>query len=566
MRKTTAIAFTLLALLLVTGCEPRITSVEPASGPGTGLYEITLHGRNFAPDGNEVRVGGILAVGTQRLDAGTIRAIVQGAPVPGPADVTLTNREYPYECKLEGGFTYEPPLHPAFDRMFSLGASLSTGIQSNSLSYFTQTVGPVVQLARQAGAYVGLPLVLFDGVPGVATAGDVHVGHDQEVWDPFLRKMVRVPEGKLYNPAWELGGDLASILVSVLPLFLQNLEFPLAALRLDPSFRDIHNVSVPSAWLTDALLGEKIGLSLFGHIVADPFLPLGKALLTPSPSQILQVVEADPTIIVSLDLYGIDAALLSSEQVNRQAFTSVLFLALLDLATSSFYTTPGAEPGYASIPFIVRNTGRRIQDPFWHHLIDPYGLIVDFETLGFPSKGDTNGNGVVDPREVDLEAVLASDDPSDDPRGVFIANVLNPEFAPSGEGTGNAALAAELNGIFEDLAGRFPNVHVVDVASMFDRLAREARGEAPLDMLDVDRDGRQDLFFGWFGGLFSLDGLHLTETGYALYANQFIRKINETLGCGVPEIDVAAVHARDPLARRNFSEEVLEHAGNPLGR
>jgi hypothetical protein len=317
--------------------------------------------------------------------------------------------------------------------------------------------------------------------------------------------------------------------------------------------------------MTDALLGEKIGISLFGHIVADPTIPLLDALLTPSPSQILDVVNGDPTLVVSLDLYGIDAALLSPEQVNRQAFESVLFLALLDLATSHFYTTPGLEPGYESIPFIVRTTGQRIQNPFLHHLIDPYNLVVDFGTLGLPHLGDGNGNGYIDPDEVDLDQVLAADDPTDNPHGVFIANVLDPEYAPSGEGAGNSDLARDLNRIFAELAARFDNVHVVDVATCFDLLKQEADGEIPLDVLDVDHDGRQDLFFGWFGGLFSLDGLHLTETGYAIYTNQFIRKINEALGSDLPEIDLAQVFARDPLASRNFSDEVLDYAGVPHG-
>jgi len=555
----------LLSLLLLAGCGPEITSVEPASGSSTGLYEITLHGRHFAPDGNEVRVGGILAVGVEQLDSKTIRAIVQGSPIPGPADVTLTNAIHENGATLAYGFRLDPPLETALERMFGLGASLSTGIQSNSLSFVTQTVGPIVQLARQAGAYIGMPLVLFEGVPGVATAQDVHVGHDAEVWDPLLRKRVLVPEGELYNPAWELGGDMAGILAAVLPLFLRNIEAPLAALRLDPLLEEIRNVAVPSAWMTDALLGEKIGISLFGHIVADPTIPLLDALLTPSPSQILDVVNGDPTLVVSLDLYGIDAALLSPEQVNRQAFESVLFLALLDLATSHFYTTPGMEPGYESIPFIVRTTGQRIQNPFLHHLIDPYNLVVDFETLGLPTFGDVNGNGTIDPDEVDLDAVLAADDPTDNPHGVFIANVLDPEYAPSGEGTGNSNLARDLNRIFAELAARFDAVHVVDVATCFDLLKQEANGEIPLDVLDVNHDGRQDLFFGWFGGLFSLDGLHLTETGYAIYANQFIRKINEALGSDLPEIELAQVFARDPLASRNFSDEVLDYAGVPHG-
>lgn len=40
------------------------------------------------------------------------------------------------------------------------------------------------------------------------------------------------------------------------------------------------------------------------------------------------------------------------------------------------------------------------------------------------------------------------------------------------------------------------------------------------------------------GGVFSLDGVHLTPRGYALVANQIIRSINDTYGSTIPEVDV----------------------------
>ena len=49
-----------------------------------------------------------------------------------------------------------------------------------------------------------------------------------------------------------------------------------------------------------------------------------------------------------------------------------------------------------------------------------------------------------------------------------------------------------------------------------------------------------------FGGLLGLDGVHFTNTGYALVANAFIMTINETLDTDVPLIDLAAVMATDP--------------------
>ncbi|MBD1392484.1 G-D-S-L family lipolytic protein [Mucilaginibacter glaciei] len=45
------------------------------------------------------------------------------------------------------------------------------------------------------------------------------------------------------------------------------------------------------------------------------------------------------------------------------------------------------------------------------------------------------------------------------------------------------------------------------------------------------------------GGLFSLDGVHLTPRGYAIVANEFIRSINKTYGSSIPSVNVADYNA-----------------------
>jgi lysophospholipase L1-like esterase len=51
----------------------------------------------------------------------------------------------------------------------------------------------------------------------------------------------------------------------------------------------------------------------------------------------------------------------------------------------------------------------------------------------------------------------------------------------------------------------------------------------------------------FLGGLFSLDGIHPTNTGYALVANKFIDTINTSLKKSFAEVNVAATAAVDPL-------------------
>jgi hypothetical protein len=53
-----------------------------------------------------------------------------------------------------------------------------------------------------------------------------------------------------------------------------------------------------------------------------------------------------------------------------------------------------------------------------------------------------------------------------------------------------------------------------------------------------------------FGGLFSLDGIHPTNTGYAILANETIAAINAAFPGSrpIPLVNVNQVAAADPLA------------------
>jgi lysophospholipase L1-like esterase len=53
------------------------------------------------------------------------------------------------------------------------------------------------------------------------------------------------------------------------------------------------------------------------------------------------------------------------------------------------------------------------------------------------------------------------------------------------------------------------------------------------------------------GGLSSLDGLHPSNTGYALIANAFIAQLNTSYNLGIPPVNVGAVYATDPYAPGN---------------
>ncbi len=66
----------------------------------------------------------------------------------------------------------------------------------------------------------------------------------------------------------------------------------------------------------------------------------------------------------------------------------------------------------------------------------------------------------------------------------------------------------------------------------------------------------------FLGGLFSLDGVHPTNTGYALIANQFIDALNSNAKTNITQVNVSAVAAADPLFGLNVTP--AEAVGIPL--
>jgi hypothetical protein len=72
--------------------------------------------------------------------------------------------------------------------------------------------------------------------------------------------------------------------------------------------------------------------------------------------------------------------------------------------------------------------------------------------------------------------------------------------------------------------------------------------------------GGRTLTTDFMGGLFSLDGVHPTNTGYAIIANEFIKTMNWSLRADIPYVSVDQVSKTDPLI---FPESDLgKHTGH----
>jgi hypothetical protein len=62
----------------------------------------------------------------------------------------------------------------------------------------------------------------------------------------------------------------------------------------------------------------------------------------------------------------------------------------------------------------------------------------------------------------------------------------------------------------------------------------------------------QNATTAFLGGLFGLDGIHPTNTGYALLANQFIAAANAAITLSIAPVDVDAVAKADPYFGSNI--------------
>ena len=58
--------------------------------------------------------------------------------------------------------------------------------------------------------------------------------------------------------------------------------------------------------------------------------------------------------------------------------------------------------------------------------------------------------------------------------------------------------------------------------------------------------GDQKATMLYMGGLFGVDGLHPSNTGYALFANVFIDAMNKQMKTAIPDVDLKPVAAKDP--------------------
>ncbi len=152
-------------LLLLWGCGPAV-SVTPEKGPAFGHFEVVVKGDALEglAEPLSAKVGGIAAYDVARVDARTVRLTVQGHPEGGKQPIVVSGHGVAAEA---GELEYTAPKDARLKRVVAFGASLTMGSQDASVSRHSQLAGPAALIAKQMGAYLGVPLMKPGYMPAV---------------------------------------------------------------------------------------------------------------------------------------------------------------------------------------------------------------------------------------------------------------------------------------------------------------------------------------------------------------------------------------------------------------
>ncbi|MCA9665603.1 MAG: hypothetical protein KC503_08440 [Myxococcales bacterium] len=464
----------LFAAVALAACSPAPqVTVTPARSALFGQVRVKLHAADV--DLAElVRAGDLtLRFGDAAAvelavddDDGGVWASVQGQARPGRVDIVA--RWSGGERRWQQAFELEARGAFARARWMAIGASWTQGVQANGISPASQRMGPAAQIARAAGAYIGLPLI---SPTLLRVLGPDDVADDCSLPGPKL------------DP---------SILEGLIDPKTNTIE--LARARLDPDMTP-QNVAVGGFHLHDLVYGPDGFLVVMANLVSHPRAAGPQILQSPPDTQIDLVEQNKPDIVVSTDLFLNDigrAVIGAADDLDFDALPKLQDFerdagALAKrLSVAAGHVFIGNAPSVDALPALAQLRQRRI------------------------AKGEA-------PADFDAKVVR-----------------FNQRIA-------------ELNAAMQRAAGAYANIHIVDLASEVEKVRREGK-----------QVGDSKLGVAPYGGLFGLDQLHLSNTGYALIANVFIDAINAelaaTYGEKLPSVDLATVNADDPESPRALRE------------
>lgn len=315
-------------------------------------------------------------------------------------------------------------------------------------------------------------------------------------------------------------------LVSLDPLVIAPSSDPIPPMpRINPA-EQATDLAVPGATVADAL--TKVPFASTGPDYVMTNLVLGFPGVFADPPVLLTQVQwaqalQPTTVIVWLgnnDALG--AATNGTDQVTPVGDFAASYAQVIDALSLTGATLVVANvPDVTAIPYLfpVEKVAEQFGVPV-SLLTAAFGLQPgDYVTLAFLP-------------ELAMRLQTSQFGPLPDEAVLTAAEAANVNAAVDGYNTIIASEAARVGATVVDIHGLFVKV--------------KERGYVA--------DGRR-LTADFLGGIFSLDGVHPTNTGYAVVANEFIKTMNAEIAAGIPPVPVEQVTKTDPL--------VLPGVGHP---
>ena len=296
------------------------------------------------------------------------------------------------------------------------------------------------------------------------------------------------------------------------------------------------NLAVPGAFVNDVantipLVNPAPGQQQINQLVLGfPGLGYGQDY-----SQATFAVKAQPTTIflwagnndaLIADLAGTPAAMTTVANFTKQ-YTALI----LELTTqTSAHLVIGNIPDVTLVPYLQPAASVLAQYSAATHL-----PVATLSALF----GITTGDFVTPAGLTQISAILAGTQktPISDPGVLTAAEVVTVK-----------AQVTAFNAVIAQQA-QTAGATLVDINALFNQVASSG----------VTINGYTGTT-GFLGGVFSLDGIHPTNTGYAVVANKFIDTMNTSFGSKIPDVALSPISAADPLWPPNLIPHAISGA------
>lgn len=389
-----------------------------------------------------------------------------------------------------------------FSNTVFLGDSLTAGFQSGSLLDTLQVHGWAPLVATQASFSIVQPLIAYPGAPNVLQL--------DSIGPPPMIAAVCPPSGTPSVCATTTGRDNFATQVT-------DLAVPGALLN------DVAN-TVP---LVNPAAGQQ---QLNQLVLGFPGLGYGEA-----NSQLAWAIKAQPTTIFLW--IGNNDALVADETGMPSSMTSVsnFTTQYQNLITQLTTMTPahlviGNIPDVTKVPYL--QPAALILGEYSAATGLPASVLSAL--LGIVPGDYVNPTGLA---EIPLILGGAQQGPITDSGVLSAAEVVTVQAQVVAF---NQVIAAQ---------AKAANATLVDINALFNQLFTTG--------LTINGYTGNASFLG---GFFALDGIHPTNTGYAVVANTFIDTMNTAFGSKIPDVALGPVAAADPYWPPNLAHTVSGHA------